>query len=1015
MALASTAAASTILFRTDAQLIAMSERVVHARVISQRFVPDGPDGRIYTVSTLAVIEDLTGREGDRIDVWELGGISGTRVFWVGGMVQYRPGSEVLVCLERGPRGLRSVAMGFSKFDVQRTSIGDGVLTRDLRDTSVIGGTVQARERSLAEFRQLAREVLGRPSRLAASGSDTPSRFEAGWTKIAGEPGYRWREADLGIPLRVYKNTSAPPPLLTGDAVAEIQTGLAAWTSPASASIVLNYAGTANEFSADGGWTQISEPATLITFEDPNDDFGPPVLAVGGGHVNTGTGGTVGGIVYDGYVRGFVVFQNAAELPASFRQSLNFTRVVTHEIGHTIGFGHTQTNGTVPNPTSNIMYPSCCAPETPVPPALGPDDLAGLNTIYPAVPVSGPSMTLDKTSIRFGATTSAGMFAAKTSAQGVRLTQAGAGNVSWTATATRPWLQVSPASGTGPANLSISVVPDPNLPAAGIADGAIIFTYAGASNTPGPVAVRLTLTPAGSSSNVFGVVETPANSTTGVTGAVPFTGWALDDIEVVTVSICRAAVAGEAPVIDARCGGAAQFFIGSAVFIDGARPDVQGAFPSHPLNSRAGWGFMVLTNMLPAQGNGRYDFSIYAQDREGAWFLLGTRTMTCDNANAVRPFGTIDTPSQGGVASGASYVNFGWALTPVGPTLPGKIIPLDGSTITVIVDGIARGTVSYNHERPDIEGLFPNYRNTQGPNGAIGFRVIDTTALTNGLHTISWIVTDDQGVTEGLGSRFFTVSNSTGTTTPGEVLAPIRTQQVVDAAPVLVEDVLGRRGWDDRSPMRRYEPGVGGRVLVRAEEVDRIELRLSADPSAAYSGWLRTSAGLAPLPVGSSLQGSFFTWAPGAGFVGTYDLVFVRDANTAAQRRQEVRVVLQPKSSGLVGPQVVIDTPRPQQDVVQPFVVAGWSADLRAQDSTGIDTLHVWAYPLDGHAPVFLGAAPYGGRRPDVAAIHGDRFEESGFGLLVQGLPAGAYDLAVFAWSIDIADFVPAKVVRVNVR
>ena len=85
--------------------------------------------------------------------------------------------------------------------------------------------------------------------------------------------------------------------------------------------------------------------------------------------------------------------------------------------------------------------------------------------------------------------------------------------------------------------------------------------------------------------------------------------------------------------------------------------------------------------MPAGGNGTYVFYIWGQDREGNTQLLGTRTITCDNAHATKPFGAIDTPTQGGVASGTNFVNFGWALTP----LP-KTIPTDGSTITVLVDG-----------------------------------------------------------------------------------------------------------------------------------------------------------------------------------------------------------------------------------------------------------------------------------------------------------------------------------------
>ena len=112
---------------------------------------------------------------------------------------------------------------------------------------------------------------------------------------------------------------------------------------------------------------------------------------------------------------------------------------------------------------------------------------------------------------------------------------------------------------------------------------------------------------------------------------------------------------------------------------------------------------------------------------------------------------------------------------------------------------------------------------------------------------------------------------------------------------------------------------------------------------------------------------------------------------------------------------MIDAPRSQQDVAQPFVLGGWAADLNATEGTGIATVHAWAYPLAGGPPVFLGATAYGGARPDVAAVHGDEFRDSGFGLVVQGLPHGHYDLAVFAWSTEIADFVPATVVRVTVR
>jgi hypothetical protein len=186
-----------------------------------------------------------------------------------------------------------------------------------------------------------------------------------------------------------------------------------------------------------------------------------------------------------------------------------------------------------------------------------------------------------------------------------------------------------------------------------------------------------------------------------------------------------------------------------------------------------------------------------------------------------------------------------------------------------------------------------------------------------------------------------------------------------------------------------------------------------------TGYLRTGDGLAPLPSGSHLDPvtGIFTWQPGVGFVHTYDLVFLRRAGGRAVSRQEVRIIINAKGSNRLGPQVMIDLPTPSvaADAAQPLVLAGWAIDTDAEAGTGVDTVHVWAYPAGGGAPLFVGAAGYGGPRPDVAAIFGERFRDSGYGILVYGLPPGSYDLAVFASSTVSRDFVPAKLVRVTVR
>jgi len=215
---------------------------------------------------------------------------------------------------------------------------------------------------------------------------------------------------------------------------------------------------------------------------------------------------------------------------------------------------------------------------------------------------------------------------------------------------------------------------------------------------------------------FGSFDTPANGASGVTGAIPVTGWALDDVRVAKVEIHRSALAGEPTSPNGLV------YVGDATFVPGARPDVATAFANFPLASRAGWGYMLLTNFLPSGGNGTFTLHAYASDDDGQSTRLGSKTITCSNATATKPFGTIDTPGQGETVSG-TIVNFGWALTP----MPASI-PTDGSTIQVYVDGAAVGQPVYNQYRSDIATLFPGYANT---NGAVGFYSINTGTLSIG--------------------------------------------------------------------------------------------------------------------------------------------------------------------------------------------------------------------------------------------------------------------------------------------
>ena len=274
--------------------------------------------------------------------------------------------------------------------------------------------------------------------------------------------------------------------------------------------------------------------------------------------------------------------------------------------------------------------------------------------------------------------------------------------------------------------------------------AVAFTPADVTNFTGAMmstTVRIARGPAPPQpAPPFGAIDTPADNGTGVVGSLGITGWALADVGIAAVEIYRDPMPGE---------GVAPVFLGTAALIEGVRPDVQAAYPALPFASRAGWGYMLLTNMLPNHGDGTYRILAYARDLDGRSTLLGARRFTCANSAAVVPFGAIDTPGQGEVVSGA-ILNFGWALTP-----QPNSIPVDGSTIDVLVDGVVLGHPVYGFERGDITSMFPGYANTKT---AVGYFPLDTRQMTNGLHTIAWIVRDTAGHVQGIGSRFFTIRN-----------------------------------------------------------------------------------------------------------------------------------------------------------------------------------------------------------------------------------------------------------------
>ncbi|MCP4146159.1 MAG: hypothetical protein GY757_00275, partial [bacterium] len=271
--------------------------------------------------------------------------------------------------------------------------------------------------------------------------------------------------------------------------------------------------------------------------------------------------------------------------------------------------------------------------------------------------------------------------------------------------------------------------------------------------------------------------------------------------------------------------------------------------------------------LPGAGNGSYTLYAKAMDSAGHEVLLGSKTVSVDNSGATKPFGAIDTPSQGGTARGNNFTIAGWTLTP----MPNKI-PEDGSTISVYLDGINIGNPQYNIPREDVASLFPGYANS---NGAAAVFPFDTTAYTNGLHTLYWVVTDNAGNADGIGSRYFSIENvasdffsshfSKKTDSRAGAPIPIRNLEILPADNCLIDVIKGYG-----SEMIRC----ASNERIDMKELGRIELQLPGDWF-HIEGYMLNGDRLQRLPVGSSLdiKNRKFYWQPGPGFLGEYRLVF----------------------------------------------------------------------------------------------------------------------------------------------
>jgi hypothetical protein len=224
---------------------------------------------------------------------------------------------------------------------------------------------------------------------------------------------------------------------------------------------------------------------------------------------------------------------------------------------------------------------------------------------------------------------------------------------------------------------------------------------------------------GSAANpVVGIIDTPTANTT-VAGVFPASGWAISTAAGDPVTTVSLKVDGSS--------------FGNATY-GGTRNDVCTAYPSASGCPGVGWNASLNSALL---GNGQHVLEITMTTAAGHRASVNNSFTVANPATGPGHIG-IDNPSAASNAFQGTALFSGYALNDNAAVL----------SVSVTVDGVPYGTASTT-SRPDVCVTYPGRAGCPNVGWTFG---VDTTKLTDGLHTV--------GITENnADGTFYTVSSS----------------------------------------------------------------------------------------------------------------------------------------------------------------------------------------------------------------------------------------------------------------
>ena len=395
----SAAHATTFVLMDEHELAAASTAVVTGWVTGVESHADAATGGVNTYVSIEPTAVIAGTlpEGE-IVLRERGGQAQDRNEKIYGAAEYATGEQVVAFLSQDSDGsLHTTAMAMGKYVIQAPSGGLATASRHF------GAEVMVLDRATGRLHQHAGpEVVNlnqfeehvrtaalrshrpgsqrRPVRLTPPelGLTIPHAYESPFTYL-GNPS-RWFEPDFGQP--VLYQVDATGDARNGPTVSRnaVDSAFAAWTNVPNSGLVLSDGGLLSAplsfAGCDGG--------SRIVFNDPFDEITDPVgcggiLAIGG-YCSTPETKTVNGTTFQRITLGKVVFNNGWE-QCEIWNACNLAEVATHEIGHTIGLGHSEDSTATMAAVAH--FDGRCA-------GLASDDITAAQFIYPEGGVPAPS-------------------------------------------------------------------------------------------------------------------------------------------------------------------------------------------------------------------------------------------------------------------------------------------------------------------------------------------------------------------------------------------------------------------------------------------------------------------------------------------------------------------------------------------------------------------------------------------------------------------------------------------------